>query len=98
MGILTAAFMTEDSIRGLVKELKLPKELVTLAMDSVLKRKDDLYGKVAQEMTNLLNKVDLKGELMKLLDEHDVHIQAKLSFTRKTDKEELHERSKEKGD
>ena len=46
---LATIFMTEESVRTYLKEKKLPKELVSLVLESITKRKDDFYGLLAKE-------------------------------------------------
>ena len=83
---LAALFMTEDSIRGLLKEKNIPKDLVSLVLDSLSKRKDDLYGVVAKEFGRVLSKVDLTAEVASFLETHKVHVSATLSFEAKPGK------------
>ena len=77
---LAALFMTEDTLRNLLKEKNLPKELVSLLLDSFSKRKDDLYGVVAKEFGRVLSKIDLSAEVGRFLEKHKVNLEAKISF------------------
>ncbi|MBI4403307.1 MAG: hypothetical protein HY537_04060 [Deltaproteobacteria bacterium] len=77
---LAAFFMTEDSVRNYLKELKLPKELVSLLLDGISKKKDDFYALLAKEFGQMLSKFDLGTELGKFLSQHKIHFEAKVSF------------------
>lgn len=77
---LATFFMTEDSIRKYLKEKKLPKELVTLLLESASKKKEDLFERFASEFGNLLSKVDVTKEVGKFLENHKVHVKATLTF------------------
>lgn len=78
---LATIFMTEESVRNYLKEKKLPKELVSLVLDSITKRKDDFYGLLAKEVGRVFSKVDIANELSKFLETHDVTLN--VSFKRK---------------
>jgi hypothetical protein len=81
---LATLFMTEDAVRGYLKELKLPKELVALLLDGVSKKKDDFYGLLVKEFGRVLNKVDISKEVSKFLEQHHLHLEAKVSFEPKS--------------
>jgi len=83
MSGLATLLMTEDSIRNLIREKKLPKEMVGVLLDGLLKKKDDLYAIVGKEVGKVFAKVDLAKEVGKFLETHDVEVNAKLKFTRK---------------
>jgi len=88
---LATLFMTEDSVRSLLKEKKLPKELLTPLLEGFGKKKDDFYGLVAKEVGRVLAKIDVSQEVGKFLEKHKVHLEAKISFEPKetpTKKEE----------
>ena len=80
---LATVFMTEEGVRGYLKDKKLPKELVTLLMEGFNKKKDNFYEMCTREFGKVLGKIDLTREFQKFLETHDVHIEGKLSFTRK---------------
>lgn len=77
---LATYFMTEDAVRGYLKEMKLPKELVGLAVDGISKKKDDFYGLMVKEFGKVLAKVDVSKEISKFLENHNISVEAKVSF------------------
>lgn len=86
---LAALFMTEDTVRSLLREKKLPKELVGQLLDGVSKKKDDLFKGISAEFGKVLSRIDLVKEFEKLLETHDVHVEAKIAFSkRKKSKED----------
>lgn len=85
---LAAFFMTEDSIRSYLKDLKLPKELVSILIENIGKKKDDFYSLLAKEFGHVISKVDLGKELSRFLERHRIHLEAKLSFEPKSHEEE----------
>jgi hypothetical protein len=84
---LATFFMTEDSVRGYLKEMKLPKELVSLLLESVTKKKDDFYSILGKEFSRLLSRTDVGQELAKFLQNHKISVEAKVSFEPKASKE-----------
>ena len=90
---LATFFMTEDTVRSYLKDMKLPKELVALLMDGASKKKDDFYGLMVKEFGKVLAKVDISREVGKFLENHRISVEAKVSFEPKAtaleaDKEE----------
>jgi hypothetical protein len=77
---LATYFMTEDAIRSYLKEMKLPKELVSLVLEGVTKKKDDFYGLLVKEFGRVLSKVDISREVGKFMEHHRVVVEAKVSF------------------
>ncbi len=84
---LATIFMTEDSVRSLLKDKNLPKELLTPLLDGFSKKKDDFYGVVAKEVGRVLSKIDVSKEVGKFLEKHKVHLEAKISFEPKDSQE-----------
>lgn len=80
MGGLATYFMTEDAIRGYLKEMKLPKELAAALLENASKKKDDLYGLMVKEFGKVLSKVDVSQEVSKFLERHHISVEAKVSF------------------
>ena len=83
-GIATV-FMTEDTIRSYFKELRLPKEMMSLVLDGIHRKKDDVYGLVANEVHKMFEKFELSSEIAKFLSSHQIQVQAKIQFTPKED-------------
>lgn len=77
---LAAFFMTEDSVRNYLKEKKFPKEMVSLLLDGIGRKKEDLYELVAKEVGRVLAKIDITAEMSKFLEKHKIHLDAKISF------------------
>ena len=82
---LATVFMTEDSIRGYLKDKKLPKEMASLLLDNLTKKKDDFYGLLVKEFSKVLSKIDLKQEMVRFLEAHQVNL--KISFEKKKESE-----------
>lgn len=80
---LATFFMTEDSVRNYLREKKFPKELVSLFLDGMNRKKEDFYGLLAKEFGRVLGKIDISKEIERFLERHKIHLEAKVSFERK---------------
>ncbi len=78
---LATFFMTEESIRQSLKELKLPKDIMALMLEGISKKKDDFYGLLVKEFGQILSKVDLAKELSRFLEGHRIRLE--FSFEKK---------------
>ena len=78
---LGAIFVTEESIRSALTELKLPKDAMGYMVDQAKKQKNDLIAVVASELSNFLSKLKVHEEIQKALSKLQIHIDAKLSFS-----------------
>ncbi len=82
-------FLTEESLRGLVSDFKLPKELLGTILESANKtRKEFLQNLSGDLMTRLSEKVDPKALIQEVLSKNDIHLSIKMSFTPKKDASE----------
>ncbi len=93
---VTAAFMTEEAVRDVLKDLPLPKEMVGSLVENAKNTKTEFVSSVKSELKNYLDKIDLSGEIDKIVERYDFEINAKVSLKRK-DKSETKETKKVKG-
>lgn len=78
-----AAFMTEESIRAYVGDLKLPKEMLTVLLQSAQKTKDEITGRVTQEVITIIQKIDFVKEFSKFAETHKFKISAEIEILKK---------------
>lgn len=79
-----AIFLTEESLRGLVSEFKLPKELLSAILESAGKTKNDFLQTLAREaIQQATEKFDLEQLASKVLGSHEFEIQIKVRATPK---------------
>lgn len=88
MSGLATYFMTEDAVKGYLKEMKLPKELASALLEGASKKKDDFYGLMVKEFGKVLSKIDVSQEVSKFLENHRISVEAKFSFEPKSDRKE----------
>ncbi len=58
---------SEDTVRGLVEGLKIPKEMASLALEQIDETKNGLYRAVAKEIRDFLNSTNFASEMKKVL-------------------------------
>ncbi|MDZ4676887.1 MAG: hypothetical protein SGI74_05185 [Oligoflexia bacterium] len=80
---LGAAFMTEESIRNYLSDIKLPKEVLTFVLQSAGKGKDELVQRVSKEIGALLSHVDIVKEASKFVENHKFKISAEIEVMKK---------------
>lgn len=83
---VSAAFMTEESIRAYLSELKLPKEALNLVLQSAMKSKDEISSRVSKEIIGMMKKIDWVKELGRFAEEHKFKIKAEIEIERKKPK------------
>ncbi len=75
---LGAVFMTEEGIRSLAGQLKLPKEVLGTVLSQAEKTKDDIGRVVSEEVRRFLQSEKLREEFLKLLAGMTVEIRAEV--------------------
>lgn len=84
---VSAAFMTEESIRQYLQDLKLPKELlgtlVQTAVQSANKSKDEITNRVSNEIIKVVSKIDWVKEFARFAETHKFRISAEIDIVRK---------------
>lgn len=80
-----AAFMTEESIRSYVSELKLPKDVLNLLLQGAAKSKEELTNRVGNEFVKILSKIDFVKEASRFVEEHKFRVNAEIEVIKKDD-------------
>lgn len=80
---MSSAFMSEDQLKQYLQGLNLPKDVLLQVLKGAQKSKDDLMGKVGNEFSKLIQKIDIVKELKSVLREHKISIQADIEFVPK---------------
>ena len=78
---LGALFMTEEGIRNLAGQLKLPGEALGFIVSQAEKTKDDIARVVSDEVRRFLQSEKLREEFLKLLTGMTIEINAKVRLT-----------------
>src|SRR3954462_13728955 len=75
---LGALFMTEEGIRNLAGQLKLPKEMLGVILSQAEKTKDDIQRVLSEELRGFLQSDKLREEFLKLLAGMTLEIKAEV--------------------
>ena len=81
---VSAAFMTEEGIRSYLSELKLPKEILNLILQSAQKSKEEITSRVSKEVVGIIQKIDFVKEFSKFAEDHKFKISAEIEITKKS--------------
>lgn len=80
---VSAAFMTEESIRAYIGDLKLPKEMLNMLLQSANKGKDEITQRVSKEIIGIVSKIDWVKEFARFAENHKFKIQAEIDIVKK---------------
>ena len=83
---VSAAFMTEESVKNMVKDLPLPKDLVNSLLDNAKSTKTEFVTGIKNELKSYLDKVDISKEIEKIVEKYDFEIKATISLKPKSKK------------
>src|ERR1700733_14574073 len=73
-----AAFLTEESIRSYLADLKLPKDALNFILQSANKGKEELVSRVSKEIGGLLKHTDIMNEISRFAASHKFKISAEI--------------------
>ncbi len=89
--------LTEETIRKILKELKISKEIISIIVQQSNKAKDEMVRILSAEFRTLLQNVNIKNEFKNMLKDFKVRIQMEVDFeNKKTGKTYLKIRSRKK--
>lgn len=83
---VSAAFMTEESVRAYLSELKLPKEILTTLIQSANKSKEEIQNRVTGEILGIIKKIDFVKEASRFAEDHKFKITAEVEILKKDKK------------
>ena len=76
-----AIFLTEESLRGLVSEIKLPKEILTGILDSGARTRNEFLSKLSTELIEkITDKVDPEGLVQELLENNEFEFTVRMKL------------------
>ncbi len=77
---LGMAFLTEESVREFVGDIKLPGEAKKYLVSQAKKRKSDLVDVISSEIKNFLGKINVHEELQKALAGLKIDVSATINI------------------
>ncbi len=78
-----AAFMTEDTVKNIINDLPLPKQIVTGLMQNAKNAKEEFLTNVREELKTQFSKIDPAKLVSEVLENYDIEVNAKLNFKKK---------------
>ncbi len=78
-----AAFMTEESVRNILGDLPLPKDIVTGLVQNAKGAKEDFTQALRDEFKKYLSHLDTEHIIDYLAENYDVEVNASFSFKKK---------------
>jgi hypothetical protein len=85
-----AIFLTEESVRSLVSEFKLPKELLGGVLESAGRTKNEFLKDLSQDLVaKIKDRIDPKALVEEILRNNEIDLQIKMSFSPKKKKHEI---------
>src|SRR5262245_27244106 len=73
---LGAVFMTEEGLRALAGQLKLPKELLGVILSQAERTKSEIGRIVSEEVRGFLQSEKLRDEVLRLLSQMTIEVKA----------------------
>ena len=86
-----ALFMTEEGIRSLVKEMKLPKEVIGAVVAQADRTKTDIARVVGTEVRSFLESTRMREELVRMLTQMRLEVRAEVGFKARDDESSMFE-------
>ncbi len=77
---LGAVFMTEEGIRALAGQLKLPREVLTYVLGQAERTKDEVGRVISEEVRRFLQSDRLRDEFLKLLAGMTIEVKAEVKL------------------
>lgn len=75
-----AVFLTEESLRAMVSEFKLPKELMTSLLESATRSRNDFFQKLSSDVIErVTSKLDPQALLAEFLEKNEVEFHVRVS-------------------
>lgn len=91
-------FLTEETVRNFLGEMRLPKEMWAGFIENAQKTKSEFLQTFAKEAAQVLSRVDVAAEAQKFLQGHKVRISIELDFQKKGKKASKQETEDESAD
>lgn len=82
-----AAFLTEESLRALVSEIKLPKEMIAGILETANKTKNEFLSKIGTEVVDRVTaRVEPDQLIREIIEKNELEFSIRLRFHPRTKK------------
>lgn len=95
---VSAAFMTEESVRQYLAELKLPKEILNLVIQGANRSKEEITQRVSKEAIGIIQKIDFVKEFSRFAETHKFHLTMDIEIIKRTKSSGAAEKNKSDSD
>jgi hypothetical protein len=76
-----AIFLTEESLRGLIGDFKVPKELLGGILESAAKTKNEFFQNLSRDvLSKVSDKIDPRALVDEFLSRNEIDVHMKISF------------------
>lgn len=73
-----AAFMTEETVKNVLQDVPLPKDMVAGLLDNAKSTKEEFVGSVKNELRRYLNAFDISKEVDRVIEKYDFEVKISL--------------------
>ncbi len=93
-----AAFMTEESVRNILGDLPLPKDIISGLVQNAKGAKEEFSKNLGEEFRGYLKGLDTERIIDYIAENYDVEVNANFSFKKKKNKKASNVEAKENKD
>ena len=93
---MSAVFMTEEGIRSMLTDMRLPKEAMAFLLQQTDRTRREVFRALSQEVKGFLKNVDLTQEARRVLSGMRVQIRAEVRFVHEKPEADANMRIKRK--
>lgn len=79
----SALMMSEEALKQYLQDVKLPKDALGNIIKGVSNSKEEIVGRVGDELSKLIQKVDVVDELTKFMRENKIKCSMEIEFSKK---------------
>ena len=87
---LKSALLNEDVLKEIIKEIPLPKAVVSGLIGQIKNSKDEILQSIRDELKKYLSNLDTHRIIDYILENYDVDVQASVKFKKKKVHRRLH--------
>jgi len=82
-----AIFLTEESLRSMISEFKLPKELLNGVIDSANKSKNEFLQSLSHDViSRVMDRLDAAAVIQEIFEKNEIELNVKINIRPKTKK------------
>lgn len=83
-----AAFLTEETVRSILGEVKLPKDVLGKVLEGANRSKEEIVDRVGDELVSIIKKIDFVEEASRFVEGHKFRISAEIEVLKRSSDED----------